>query len=204
MARLVIINGPEAGGELPLRPGVNWLGRAGINDLVLTDAGISGRHCQIVLSTGSLRVRDLGSTNGTYVDGQSVLETELADGQILALGALQLKVDNPPFEISIPATTQPEPARPRLLANGTPACENHDGVAATRRCVQCARTFCDECLHQLRLEGHATTRVFCPACSGQCHLIQAPPPPRAPAKFVNRLRTTLRLTFKFRPDPPKR
>ena len=120
MARLVIINGPEAGGELPLRPGVNWLGRAGINALVLTDAGISGRHCQIVLSTGSLRVRDLGSTNGTYVDGQSVLETELADGQILALGALQLKVDNPPFEISIPATTQPEPARPRLLANGTP------------------------------------------------------------------------------------
>ena len=203
MARLVIINGPDAGGELPLHPGVNWLGRAGINDLVLADASISGRHCQIVLSTGRLRVRDLGSTNGTFLDGQPVLETELADGQILALGGLQLRVENPPVEISIPATTQPEPPRPRFLADGRPACENHEGVAATRRCVQCGRTFCEDCLHQLRLEGRTATRVFCPVCSGTCELFQTPPPPRAPARFVNRLRATLRLTFNFKPGPPK-
>jgi hypothetical protein len=204
MARLVIINGPEAGGELPLHPGVNWLGRAGINDLVLTDPGISGRHCQFVLGTGSLRVRDLGSTNGTFLDGQPVLETELADGQILSLGGLQLRVDNPPVEISIPVITQPEPPRPRFLADGTPACESHEGVVATRRCVQCGRTFCEECLHQLRLTGSTAARVFCPVCSGQCHLIQAPPPPHASTKFVHRLRATLRLTFNFKPGPPKR
>jgi hypothetical protein len=130
------------------------------------------------------------------------MESELADGQIITVGSLQLRLEMPPVVIAIPTLTAPEPPRPQFLPDGTPACFHHEGVTATTRCLQCGRTFCAECLHQLRIEGGRTTRVFCPVCSGPCQPIQTAPAPRPAPKFVERLRATLRLPF--RPGPPKR
>ncbi len=65
------------------------LGRGAEADLRLDDPGISRRHAEIVLSDPP-RINDLGSTNGTFVDGERVQSAELYDGARVGLGALTL------------------------------------------------------------------------------------------------------------------
>jgi pSer/pThr/pTyr-binding forkhead associated (FHA) protein len=62
------------------------LGRGTEADVQLTDTGVSRRHAQI---TGN-RVTDLGSTNGTRVNGTRVTEAELVDGDRLTLGTTEI------------------------------------------------------------------------------------------------------------------
>jgi pSer/pThr/pTyr-binding forkhead associated (FHA) protein len=86
----------QTGREHPLRPGSNVLGRAG--DIVLDDPRVSRRHCQIDLADGTVRVSDLGSTNGTWVNGDRLVEGEpraLGNGDYLSLGGLGLTLGVP-------------------------------------------------------------------------------------------------------------
>ena len=63
------------------------LGRGAEADLRLDDPGISRRHAEIVLSDPP-RLNDLGSTNGTFLDGERVQSAELYDGARVGVGAL--------------------------------------------------------------------------------------------------------------------
>ena len=65
------------------------LGRGVEADVRLDDAGVSRKHAEIVLSDPP-RITDLGSTNGTYVDGERVASAELYDGVRLVLGSVSL------------------------------------------------------------------------------------------------------------------
>jgi pSer/pThr/pTyr-binding forkhead associated (FHA) protein len=65
------------------------LGRGADADLRLDDPGISRRHAEIVLSDPP-RLSDLGSTNGTFLDGERVQSAELYDGARVGLGSLTL------------------------------------------------------------------------------------------------------------------
>ena len=73
MAHLLISSGPLTGHELPLKRGSNLVGRTVENDVVIDDPTLSSRHCEIVVSDSSVRVRDLGSDHGTWIDGQRIL-----------------------------------------------------------------------------------------------------------------------------------
>ena len=68
------------GRRIPLVNAVTVIGRAGDVDVPLDDAGVSRRHAEIHLADGRARVVDLGSTNGTFVDGERVSAGELRDG----------------------------------------------------------------------------------------------------------------------------
>ena len=65
------------------------VGRGAGSDLRLDDAGVSRRHAEIVLSDPP-RIQDLGSTNGTFVDGERVSSAELYDGARITMGGLDL------------------------------------------------------------------------------------------------------------------
>jgi hypothetical protein len=65
------------------------LGRGADADLRLDDPGVSRRHAEIVLSDPP-RLNDLGSTNGTLLDGERVASAELYDGARIGLGTLVL------------------------------------------------------------------------------------------------------------------
>jgi hypothetical protein len=65
------------------------LGRGADADLRLDDPGVSRRHAEIVLSDPP-RLNDLGSTNGTFLDGERVQSAELYDGARVGLGSLTL------------------------------------------------------------------------------------------------------------------
>lgn len=74
-----------SGKEFPLTKSVTNIGRGVDADIQIVDSGASRLHCAIVLGSIVL-VRDLGSTNGTTVDGQRITEAKLQDGSIIKLG----------------------------------------------------------------------------------------------------------------------
>lgn len=73
-------------------------------DLVLDDPLVSGAHCAIEFKDGGVHLRDLGSTNGTMVDGRMVREAVLRPGSEVAIGAnrMILFVGEGPREASDP------------------------------------------------------------------------------------------------------
>jgi DNA-binding NtrC family response regulator len=80
-------------GALELHDGVN-IGANPANHVSLDDRFVSGFHCRVFEATGRWRVKDLGSTNGTYVDGLRVSEAELDVGARLKVGTHELRVED--------------------------------------------------------------------------------------------------------------
>jgi pSer/pThr/pTyr-binding forkhead associated (FHA) protein len=74
------------------------LGRSREADLHVNDHQVSARHCALALGPDerAVQVRDLGSTNGTFVDGESVEVASLAPGSTLRLGRSSWRVEIAP------------------------------------------------------------------------------------------------------------
>jgi hypothetical protein len=69
---------------------VTVIGRSTDADVVLDDAGVSRRHAEVHLVDGRARVIDLGSTNGTYVDGERVHAGNLTEGSTITVGRTRI------------------------------------------------------------------------------------------------------------------
>ena len=167
MARLVIMNGPTAGRPVVLHLGSNRFGRDERNDVCIPSDSLSAFHCEIELGANRLFLRDLGSTNGTFVDGHQVTEAELETGERLRLGEIELFVESAETPVAIPNFEQPNSTSATqsiTLPDGLFACEHHPGVQATRRCTRCKRTFCERCIKRLRRAG-GRVHFLCPDCS---------------------------------------
>ena len=78
--------------ERKLAPGATMVGRGATCDLVLNESSVSRRHVQLSIAGGHCLVKDLGSRNGTYLNGQQIEEAEVADGDRLILGTFQLRL----------------------------------------------------------------------------------------------------------------
>jgi Mrp family chromosome partitioning ATPase/uncharacterized protein involved in exopolysaccharide biosynthesis len=89
------------------------IGRAEDNTLILTDGSISGHHCEIFVRNGEPVVKDLGSANGTFIDGQRVTESTLKSGQLLRVGQMELQVASEEVEKPQEITTAPATWSPR-------------------------------------------------------------------------------------------
>jgi len=68
------------------------IGKAPTNDLVLTDDTVSRTHCEIVRNGHVIHVKDLGSTNGTRIDGTRVQDADLSPGSVLRVGEVEIAV----------------------------------------------------------------------------------------------------------------
>jgi len=76
-----------------LRQGaVKTIGRAPGADLILDAALVSRVHCRLEASDASVRVVDLSSTNGTFVNGQRIETATLTDGDLLRVGRVELQL----------------------------------------------------------------------------------------------------------------
>ena len=71
-ARIVITSGPKSGLEIPLGTEPLTIGRSGESGLVIRDDYTSSHHARLVRYADQWMIQDLGSTNGTFHDGQKV------------------------------------------------------------------------------------------------------------------------------------
>lgn len=84
---LVVRHGPNPNQEYPLVLSSNIIGREPINDVVFPDPEVSRRHARIVSQNNNYYIEDLGSTNGTFVNGRRIsIVTRLSNGDIIDLG----------------------------------------------------------------------------------------------------------------------
>src|SRR5688572_12339558 len=90
MARLIVNPGTPQAQEFVLKPGLNTLGRREDNDFTIADPSVSSAHCHLIVADGSVHLRDLGSTNGTFVNGTPVTEVDLRNGQELRFGGVPI------------------------------------------------------------------------------------------------------------------
>lgn len=84
-----------ADGEHPLRAGVSTFGRKSDNDYQVPDSYVSGRHGQIEVTEHGVYLTDLGSSNGTFLNGAKLapnMRTEISPEDVIRLGSLEYRV----------------------------------------------------------------------------------------------------------------
>ncbi len=87
MPRLLVQTPEGVSQEFQLKAQVTTIGRSPRNDICIAEASVSRQHAEIFLSARGYTVRDLGSNNGVFVNGQKVVEQLLASGDVIELGA---------------------------------------------------------------------------------------------------------------------
>jgi pSer/pThr/pTyr-binding forkhead associated (FHA) protein len=89
-AALVINRGPNSGRKFLLDQPVTTVGRHARSGVFLDDVTVSRRHAEVRWMNGEVRVVDVGSLNGSYVNGQAVESAVLVDGDELQFGKFRL------------------------------------------------------------------------------------------------------------------
>src|SRR5258708_24427431 len=102
--------------QIQLKPGTNLLGRGFANDFKIEEPSVSGSHCQIVVDNNSVLIKDLGSTNGTFVERAPVKEAVLQGGQTIHLGAVPIpsESDTPLYPVAFEVGAAPPSAPIRV------------------------------------------------------------------------------------------
>jgi DNA-binding NtrC family response regulator len=114
--RIVVVDGPDQGKSLDVgaeSPGRALVGTSAVCGLVLADALVSRRHLTLEAQEGILRVIDVGSTNGTVVNGVSILAAALRGGELVQIGGTTLRID--PVGAPSPAALWPTESFGRVL-----------------------------------------------------------------------------------------
>lgn len=86
----------STGREYVLRPGANAVGRAG--DVMIDDGRVSRKHAEVNLTDAGLTIADVGSTNGTKLNGNALAAGSaqpIADGDTISLGGFEMKLSMP-------------------------------------------------------------------------------------------------------------
>ncbi|MFW6067779.1 MAG: DUF4388 domain-containing protein [Myxococcota bacterium] len=90
---LRFISGKYQGGEFPLpEEGEIVIGRSSELDMVLVEDMVSRRHAKITVTAGQIFIQDLGSTNGTFVNGEKVKRATLQEGDRILVGTSIIKL----------------------------------------------------------------------------------------------------------------
>jgi pSer/pThr/pTyr-binding forkhead associated (FHA) protein len=94
MAKLVVLSEGMTGQTYELKVDKTTVGRVEDNTFQLPHASVSSHHCEILLRGNDVVVKDLNSTNGTFINNQQVNgEGVLKGGQILRLGQVELRLE---------------------------------------------------------------------------------------------------------------
>lgn len=190
--RLLINPGTPQSWEIQLKAGPNRIGRREENDHQIEHPSVSGAHCEIVVSDGSVHLKDLGSTNGTFVNRAPVQEILLQSGQHVQLGnvdmifetvgqmegdgavavgrssvPLRLNLSRPqPVAEGRTALQEESPVTPRpsppVQTVASAFCKGHPKTPARFFCQKCRKYFCDTCVMTQPAGG--STGKFCRSC----------------------------------------
>src|SRR5688572_473293 len=93
MPRLVVLSEGLTGRSHELKAETTSVGRVEDNVFQIPDASVSSHHCEIILKGSDVTIRDLNSTNGTFINGQQITEATLKPSQILRLGQVEVRLE---------------------------------------------------------------------------------------------------------------
>jgi len=93
MAKLVILSAGMTGRSHELKVEKTTVGRVEDNLFQIAEASVSSHHCEVLLRGADVVVRDLNSTNGTFIGGEKITESVLKSGQTLRLGQIEMRLE---------------------------------------------------------------------------------------------------------------
>ena len=93
MAKLVVLNEGLAGQSYELKVEKTTIGRVADNSFPIVQGSVSSHHCEVLLKGSDVVIRDLNSTNGTFINGQQITEAVLKPSQILRLGQVEVRLE---------------------------------------------------------------------------------------------------------------
>ena len=112
MAKLVILTQGLNGRAHELNVDRTTIGRVEDNMFQIAEPSVSSHHCEVQLRGSDVVIKDLNSTNGTFINDEQITEQVLKPGQTLRLGQIELKLDTgTPASASGPRP--PLPPRPK-------------------------------------------------------------------------------------------
>ena len=94
MAKLVVLSEGFTGRTYELKADKTTIGRLEDNAFQIPEASVSSHHCEVVLRGSDVVVKDLNSTNGSFINGEKVSEAILKPGQILRLGQVEIRLES--------------------------------------------------------------------------------------------------------------
>lgn len=94
MAKLVVLSEGFTGRSHELTAERTTIGRVEDNSFQIAEPSISSHHCEVLLKGTDVLVKDLNSTNGTFVNDEQITEAALKPGQVLRLGKVELRLEN--------------------------------------------------------------------------------------------------------------
>ena len=110
MAKLVLLSAGMTGRTHELKAERTTIGRLEDNTFQIAEPSVSSHHCEVRLRGAEVTVKDLDSTNGTFINGEKVSESILKPGQILRLGQIEMRL-----ETDAPAPLPKKPAEQTLV-----------------------------------------------------------------------------------------
>jgi pSer/pThr/pTyr-binding forkhead associated (FHA) protein len=124
MAKLVVLTEGFTGTSFELKGERTTVGRMEDNAFQIAEPSVSSHHCEIIARGAEVVVKDLNSTNGTFINGQRTSEGVLRPGQVLRLGSVEVRLDDgtPP-----PAPTRRQQDHTQLLPGGVKLTELEQG-----------------------------------------------------------------------------
>jgi pSer/pThr/pTyr-binding forkhead associated (FHA) protein len=125
---LRFISGKYQGGEFPLRPHREIvIGRSSELDMVLVEDMVSRKHAKITTDEKTVTIQDLGSTNGTFVNGEKIRKVELKDGDRILIGTSIVKLVYVDAETTNSLSETEARSRMAVTANRRPPARSMSG-----------------------------------------------------------------------------
>jgi pSer/pThr/pTyr-binding forkhead associated (FHA) protein len=117
MPRIVVLSEGLTGKTHELKVEKTTIGRVDDNTFAIPEASVSSHHCEIILRGSEIVLRDLNSTNGTFINGQQLTgEAVLKTGQIIRLGQVEMRLEDPDAKAA--TTTKKLPDQTMIIPQG--------------------------------------------------------------------------------------
>ena len=119
MPRLVVLSEGFTGRAYDLKVEKTTVGRVEDNAFQIPDASVSSHHCEVILQGEEVLIRDLNSTNGTFINNEPVTEAVLKPSAMLRLGNIELRLE----AAAAPAPAKKVLDRTQVMNQGVKASE---------------------------------------------------------------------------------